>query len=91
MANILVGTVYTTQPWISGQATISGTVDIITAPASRPVLLLRRDNLQCVAETRSATDGTYSFANLAEGREWLVIGIDDAGVYNATIADRVFT
>ncbi len=91
MANIVVGGLHIARPWIDGAASISGTVDILTAPASRPVLLFRRDTLTCVAETRSAADGTYTFGNLAAGREWVVIGIDDTGAYNATIADRVFT
>lgn len=87
----LVGSASHFRPSYAGAATISGTVKVLTVPASRPVILLARDNLLAVAEVRSALDGGYSFTGLAKGREWIVVAFDDAGAYNATIADRVQT
>lgn len=75
-----------------GLATISGTVRILTAPAGRPVYLLEQDTLRLRRVTAShPTTGAYAFANVAESREWLVLAIDTAGAYNATVADRVAT
>lgn len=90
MANNAVGFVVKSNPAIDGAATISGTVKVVSTLSSRPVVLLTND-LRPVAQTRSAANGVYSFPNVAAGRKWVVIGIDDQGAYNATIADRVQT
>lgn len=75
-----------------GAATISGTVKELTTPvANRQVLLLEQDGLRCRRETRSAADGSYSFANVREGTEWVVLAFDPNGAYNAVVADRVQT
>lgn len=74
----------------SGPHSISGTVSIIAAPASRPVFLLPQDDLKAVRATRSAADGSYNFP-LVKAGTWLVLGIDDAGAYTAVAVDRVVT
>lgn len=74
-----------------GLQTISGPLKVLTAPASRPVYLFDQETLALRRATRSAVDGSYAFTNLAAGRDWMVVAIDDTGLYNATIADRVRT
>lgn len=74
----------------SGPHRISGTVSVLTAPASRPVYLLPQDDLKAVRATRSAADGSYSFEKVKAGT-WLVLGIDDAAAYQAVAVDRVIT
>lgn len=74
----------------SGPHRISGTVSVLTAPASRPVYLLPMDNLKTVRATRSAPDGSYSFEKVKAGT-WLVLGIDDTAAYQSVAVDRVTT
>lgn len=83
------------RPWAkqdaySGPHTISGTVSVLTTPASRPVYLLPQDNLQLARATRSAPDGSYSFP-LVQARTWIVLGIDDTATHRAVAVDRVTT
>lgn len=75
----------------SGAAVISGVVREIATPVARPVYLFEQEGLRCVRETRSASNGTYSFPNMAEGAQYLVMSIDPNGAYNAVVADRVTT
>jgi hypothetical protein len=86
---------FTSRPWgkldlYSGPHTISGTVSVVTVPASRPVYLLPQDDLKTVRATRSAADGSYSFPKVKAG-VWLVLGIDDQAQYRAVAVDRVTT
>lgn len=74
----------------SGPHRISGTVSVLTDPASRPVCLLPQDDLKAVRATRSAADGSYSFEKVKAGT-WLVLGIDDTAAYHAVAVDRVIT
>jgi hypothetical protein len=74
----------------SGPHVISGTVSVLTVPASRPVYLLPQDNMQVVRATRSAADGSYSFP-LVKAGTWIVLGIDDTAAYRAVAVDRVVT
>lgn len=75
----------------SGAAVISGVVRVLTNPVARPVYLLDQGSLRVVRTTRSASNGTYSFSQLEENRQWLVLSIDETGAYNAVVADRVTT
>lgn len=88
---IVSGKGYVIKPYLDGAASISGVVKVLTAVASKPVYLFDRKDLRVLAETRSAVDGTYSFPSVLPGKEWLVLSLDDAGQYNATVADRVTT
>lgn len=74
-----------------GPATISGVVHELTTPVSRPVYLLEQEGFHVIRETRSATDGTYSFPNMEADKQYLVLAVDPNGAYNATIKDRVLT
>lgn len=75
----------------TGNTTISGVVRELTVPVSRPVYLLEQDGFMAIRETRSAANGTYSFPNMAENAQYIVMSIDPNGVYNAVLADRVQT
>lgn len=88
---IVSGGGFVIKPYLDGPASITGTVKVLTAVASRPVYLFERRSLKLVAETRSAANGTYLFPSVLAGGQWLVLGLDDAGQYNATVADRVTT
>lgn len=74
-----------------GVTTISGVVRELTTPVSRQVVLLEQNSLRPLRETRSASNGTYSFPNMEENQEYLVMAFDHNGAYNAVIADRVAT
>jgi hypothetical protein len=74
----------------SGPCRISGTVAVLTEPASRPVVLLPQDDLKAVRATRSAADGSYSFDKIAAGT-WVVLGIDYTAAYRAVAVDRITT
>lgn len=54
-----------------------------------PVCVFRRDNRQFLWETKSKTDGTYAFRNIAAGLECFVVAFDPNKEYNAVISDRV--
>lgn len=42
-----------------------------------------------VAQTRSAADGTWRIDSLNPALEFVVLGLDDSGVVNAAIQDRI--
>ena len=76
----------------SGTAVITGVVRELTQPvAKKQIFLIHPETMDAVRETRSASNGTYSFANIATGVAWIVLGLDPAGAYNAVVADRVQT
>ena len=54
-----------------------------------PVCIFRQDNRQLLWETRSKTDGSYAFRNIAKGLECFVIAFDPNNQYNAVIQDNV--
>lgn len=87
----MTGGAYVVRPKLDGPASITGVVKVLTATASKPVYLLDRKTLKVFAQTRSAANGVYVFPSVLVGKEWLVLGLDDAGQYNATVADRVTT
>lgn len=75
-----------------GGAQISGVVRQLTTPVGdKDVALLDGESLELRRTTRSASNGTYSFPLVAEGRAWVVVAFDPSGAYNAVIADRVQT
>ena len=73
----------------SGPGYVAGTVTVEGVPASRPVRLYDRASGELVAQTRSASDGSYRFDLVAVGREYLVLAHDDANIHNAAPADRI--
>lgn len=77
---------------VYGPATISGQVKVLTTPVSRVVMLLEQEDLRIAKTTRSsAVDGSFSFPNVLENRQWLLLSIDSGEAYNAVVADRVQT
>lgn len=54
-----------------------------------PVCVFRRDNRQLLWETKSKTDGSYAFRNIAVGLECFVVAFDPNEEYNAVISDKV--
>jgi hypothetical protein len=75
----------------TGPTTISGVVRQLTTPVSRPVYLLEQDGFRVLRETRSGSNGVYSFPNMEADKQYLVMSIDPDGAYNAVVADRVQT
>ena len=54
-----------------------------------PVCVFRRDNRQLLWETKSKTDGSYAFRNIAVGLECFVVAFDPNNQYNAVIQDKI--
>ena len=54
-----------------------------------PVCLFRKDNRQLIWETKSKTDGSYRFRNVAEGLPCFVVAFDPNNQFNAVIQDNV--
>jgi hypothetical protein len=74
-----------------GLGRISGTVKVLTAPASRKVRLYDRATGELLREVQSGVDGTYRFERLALSRQYFVLAFDgfDQPLYNAAVADSV--
>jgi hypothetical protein len=71
-----------------GDGRLQGPLEVAGVAASRPVLLLQRDNLRAVALGHSDAQGQYQFDGLDPQRDYLLIGLDDRGEYNAAVLDR---
>lgn len=89
----LVGGVINALPFRNGNLRIAGTLKLIgppLTPAQRRVVLLERDTLRVVRSTYSAVDGSYAFEKLdGYAANYIVLGIDQTGVYNADVADNI--
>ncbi len=73
-----------------GFGQIKGTTKKVGANYSPvPVCVFRRDNRQLLWETKSKTDGSYAFRNIAVGLECFVVAFDPNEEYNAVISDKV--
>lgn len=68
--------------------TVSGIISEAGAPVAKLVRLYDRVTGEMLLETTSAADGTYSFDGMGRSSVY-VVAFDDAGVYNAQIADGV--
>lgn len=90
MASYAIRRLHYVQQYRIGAATISGVVRKLTVPlANCPVYLLDQDGFLPIRKTISASDGAYSFTNMEQGTEYIVVAIDPGGAYNAVLADRV--
>lgn len=58
-------------------------------PVSRRVRLLRKRDGQMVRETWSDAAGNYAFDHIRRDIEYVVLGHDHTGVYNAEVADSL--
>lgn len=54
-----------------------------------PVCVFKRSNRQLLWETKSKSDGTYSFRNIALGLECFIVAFDPNNQFNAVIQDKV--
>ena len=77
----------------SGVLRIAGTLKLVgppLTPARRRVVLLERDSLRVVRSTYSDASGNYAFEKLdGYAANYIVLGIDQTGVYNADVADNI--
>ena len=89
----LVGGVIQALPLRSGALRIAGTLKLVgppLTPAQRRIVLLERDSLRVVRSTYSDASGGYSFEKLdGYAANYIVLGIDQTGVYNADVADNI--
>lgn len=89
----VVGGAINTLPLRNGTLRIAGTLKLVgppLIPAQRRVLLMERDSLRVVRSTYSNADGNYAFEKLASyAANYIVLGIDQTGVYNADVADNI--
>lgn len=77
-------------PIYGGASAISGTVREVTTPvAGRQVLLIERESMRVIRETWTASDGTYSFSNMATGVEYMAISFDPTAARTAVASDRI--
>lgn len=71
----------------TGTLKLAGTPQV---PAARRVVLMEMDTLRVVRGTMSAADGSYAFEKIDQyPAGYLILGIDQTGVYNADVADRI--
>ena len=89
----VVGGVVNTLPSRTGSLRKAGTLKLAgtpQVPAARRVVLLEMDTLRVVRGTMSAADGSYAFEKIDQHPAgYLILGIDQTGVYNADVADRI--
>jgi hypothetical protein len=80
-------------PWRTGSFRKVGTLKLAgtpQVPAARRVVLMEMDTLRVVRGTMSDANGNYAFENIDQyPGQYLILGIDQTGVYNADVADRI--
>lgn len=92
MASFAIRRNHTAQLNLIGAATISGVVRKLTTPLPGcPVYLFEQEGMVPLRRTLSAGNGAYSFTNMAENQQYVVMAFDFDGAYNAVLADRVQT
>ncbi len=85
---------YVTEPPASrtDRHVLAGTITVNGSPARRRVAVFTRDTLELVAATLSdPATGVWRISNINEypERSLLVVAFDDAGDFNAEVADFV--
>ncbi len=89
----VVGEVINTLTLRNGNLRKVGTLKLAGAPqvpAARRVVLMEMDTLRVVRGTMSAADGSYAFEKIDQyPGQYLILGIDQTGAYNADVADRI--
>ncbi len=71
---------------------IAGTVAEEGSPVQKRIAIFTRSDLHFYASILSEPDGTWEIPGLPEslnGSEFIVLGIDDTGQYNAVVADKI--
>lgn len=59
--------------------------------ANVQVCLFKRSTRQLLWETKSKSDGSYSFRNVAVGLECFIVSFDPNNQFNAVIQDKIVT
>jgi hypothetical protein len=73
-----------------GFGQIKGVIKKLGGDYSRvPVCIFKKSNRQLLWETKSKSDGSYSFRNIAKELECFVVAFDPNNQYNAVIQDNV--
>lgn len=79
--------------YFAGEAPVSGSPDgrfkILGVPAKGRIVVFERTSMIIVAETMSASDGTWRIDYLDPTLLYTVIGYDDTGAQNSAIQDWV--
>lgn len=87
------GGVINTLPLRNGNLRKVGTLKLAgtpQVPAARRVVLMEMDTLRVVRGTMSDSNGNYAFEKIDQyPGQYLILGIDQTGVYNADVADRI--
>jgi hypothetical protein len=88
-----VGEVINALTWRTGSLRKVGTLRLAgtpQVPAARRVVLMELDTLRVVRGTMSDAAGNYAFEKIDQyPGQYLILGIDQTGVYNADVADRI--
>lgn len=89
----VVGGVINSLPLRTGSLRKAGTLKLAgtpQVPAARRVVLMELDTLRVVRGTMSDAAGNYAFEKIDQyPGQYLILGIDQTGVYNADVADRI--
>lgn len=72
-----------------GVYAIAGISRFDGVPGRALVYVFDPDTGAVVQSTRSGPNGVFAFSNLSNDREYLVVGQDEIGAYNATIKARI--
>lgn len=79
-------------PIMSSTGVVSGVVKISdVVVANKQVRLYRKDTGDFVKEIMSGGDGSFSFDNLPNEKEYFVVIHDTSGTYNAVVSDSLIT
>ena len=73
--------------FIAGEG--EGIVTVGGVPAPRRILLLERERLKVIDDQWSAADGTYLFAELNTGQDFIVLALDHKRQYEPVAYDYV--
>mgnify|MGYP001736196263 FL=1 len=66
-----------------------GIVTVGGVPAPRRILLLERERFKVIDDQWSAADGTYLFAELNTGQDFLVLALDHKRQYEPVVRDYI--
>jgi hypothetical protein len=79
-------------PIMSSTGIVSGVVKIGgTVASDKNVRLYKKDTGEFVKEMLSARNGSFSFNNLPNDKEYFVVIHDTSGTYNAVVSDSLIT
>ena len=91
MANAIYRRYNTLDVKTGGTAALTGTIQVNSVNAERNVLLIEQESMKVRRMTRSNSLGQYTFARLKAGIVWLILCIDEQGLYNAGVKSHEST